>query len=105
MRLFHLLKKWGPLRIAAVMFGLLALFVLIVEKPGSSSIDKVRESYPLLFPRLDLVEVTHLRLTFPGDTPAIALRKSGEGWLADEVLADQEKVQRLAGTASTIPPT
>lgn len=91
---FAFLQKLGPLRLAAIVFGVLLLFILIVEKPGRLSEAKTREGEPLLFPRLDVTRVTHARLTFP-DRSAVALRRAETGWLADESPADPERVEAL----------
>ena len=89
----NLIKKAGPLRIALVLFVLLALFILIVEKPGSASIDRKEGNQPLFFPRLDLEQVTHVEITLPTEKAPIELRRGAEGWMVNEKNANQEKMK------------
>lgn len=87
------LRKAGPLRIALALFVFLALFILIVEKPGGSSPAKKMESHPLFFPRLNLEEVTHAEISLPGQKDSLALRRGEKEWMAGEETADQKKVE------------
>lgn len=78
-------KKSNPLRTALVVFFALLLFILIIEKPGSQSAQKLRESEPLLFPRLRLEAVTHVTLARAAETPfKYELRRIEHGWIQGE---------------------
>ncbi|GEM_PF-4344036 len=83
MTFFRWIKHIGALKIAVALFSALALFILIVDKPGSTSREKIEASQPLLFPRLFLEEITNVVVTEPGH-PDLTFRKAEAGWQKDE---------------------
>ncbi|MFH0820363.1 MAG: DUF4340 domain-containing protein [Candidatus Peregrinibacteria bacterium] len=90
MNFLRTLQKLGPLKLATLLFVLLALFILIVEKPGSQSTRKQEEAEPMLFPRLKLEAVTNVVIRQP-DQPEITLRKTEGGWqMGEEAVAPQK---------------
>ncbi|PIZ72864.1 hypothetical protein COY07_02685 [Candidatus Peregrinibacteria bacterium CG_4_10_14_0_2_um_filter_43_11] len=98
-----ILKKIGALKIALIVFGVLVLFILIVEKPGSSSMDKIVQGQPLLFPRFSVEMITHITIT-PSEAsfPPIALRHVDEKWFVDDYVADAERVAGLLYTLENL---
>lgn len=91
MTFFRWLKQVGPLKIAVALFCALALFILIVDKPGSASREKVEAGHPLLLPRLELDAITNVVIQDPG-VPELTLHKTETGWQAGETPANPETV-------------
>lgn len=97
------LKKSSPLSIAIGVLAVLILFVLIVEKPGSQSLQKIQEGQPLVFSRLHLESVTHVTLEPGGKAPLkIEFRLSETGWMEGEKAMEGATMDRFLNAVHTI---
>ncbi len=97
-----LLKKSFLFKLTVALFSFLVLFVLVVEKPGSTTPAKTMESRPLLFPRLRPEMVTHLIVTRPGGEKPQAWRKNAQGWVFEGDTALGESLEALLGAIHTL---
>jgi hypothetical protein len=81
----NIFKKMGSLKLSLAAFIILLLFIVIVEKPGSHSMDKIVAAQPFIFPRLQINNVTHVTILLSeSGNGTIEIRKENDQWIRNE---------------------
>jgi len=93
-----LIGGMSPVKKVFIVFFCLLLFVLVVERPGSSESKRLRGA-KLLFPKLLASQSSKVEFSnFPDPTPTLALSKSEGLWKVvngHSFPADRERVERF----------
>lgn len=92
--------KLGPLKVAAIIFFALTLFILVIEQPGSSTYRAIR-GQRFFIPEMRAETVTQIELLPANQDPFILKKEEGK-WMLDEFPADSQTVQVLVDALQEI---